>query len=53
MYSFSSWTFIVLNLLFTKGTLRRNFTRMDNQYQYPGTEKKGQAPQRILGGYQT
>ena len=38
-YSNSNWTFIALNLPYSKGILRRNKTKTVNQFQYPGTEK--------------
>ena len=40
LYSNSTWTFIALNLPYSKGTLRHNKTKAVNQFQYPGTEKK-------------
>ena len=39
-HSNSNWTFIALNLPYSKGTLRCNKTKAVNQFQYPGTEKR-------------
>ena len=36
----SNWTFIALDLPYSKGTLWCHKTKTVNQFQYPGTEKR-------------
>ena len=36
----TNWTFMAVNLPYSKGTLRCNKTKAVNQFQNPGTEKK-------------
>ena len=44
-----NWTFIACNIPYSKGIITCNKTKAVNQFQYPGIEKKGQAPQRTPG----
>ena len=45
----SNWTFIALNLPYSKGTLRCNKTKTVNQFQYPGTEKSPSTTENARG----
>ena len=45
----SNWTFIGLNLPYSKGTLRRNKTKTVNQFQYPWTKKSPSTMENARG----
>ena len=49
----SDWTFIVLNLPFTKRTPRSNRTKKVNQFQCPGTEKRSSTTENVKGMIKT
>ena len=49
MQSNSNWTFIALNLPYSKGILKHNKTKTANQFQYPGTEKSPSTTENTRG----